>query len=60
MLNINKKLDGEKLVVVLEGRLDTTTSPNLESESRSWYLILRIWLTSLQRDFVCCSLPRRS
>ena len=35
MLNINKKLDGEKLVVVLEGRLDTTTSPNLESELRA-------------------------
>jgi anti-sigma B factor antagonist len=35
MLNINKKLDGEKLAVVLEGRLDTTTSPNLESELRA-------------------------
>lgn len=35
MLNINKTLDTEKLVVGLEGRLDTTTSPQLEEELRS-------------------------
>ena len=29
-INLNKKED--KLVISLEGRLDTTTSPNLESE----------------------------
>ncbi len=32
MLNINKKLEGEKLTISLEGRLDTTTSPELETE----------------------------
>ncbi len=30
MLNINKNLEGKKLTVELEGRLDTTTSPELE------------------------------
>ncbi len=34
MLNINVKSEGEKLTVKLEGRLDTTTSPELESELR--------------------------
>ena len=32
MLNINKKADGGTLTVVLEGRLDTITSPELETE----------------------------
>ena len=31
-MNINKKQDGDSLVVSLEGRLDTTTSPQLETE----------------------------
>ena len=31
MLNINKTLEGEKLTISLEGRLDTTTAPQLES-----------------------------
>lgn len=31
MLNINKSTDGSKLTVALEGRLDTNTSPELES-----------------------------
>ena len=30
MLNINKTLEDKKLTVALEGRLDTTTSPELE------------------------------
>ena len=30
MLNINKNREGKKLTVMLEGRLDTTTSPELE------------------------------
>lgn len=30
MLNINKTLEESKLTVALEGRLDTTTSPELE------------------------------
>lgn len=29
---INKKLEGTKLEILLEGRLDTTTSPSLEAE----------------------------
>ena len=32
MLNITKKLEGDTLTVVLEGRLDTITSPKLQSE----------------------------
>lgn len=32
MLNISKNLDGNTLAVVLEGRLDTTTAPQLEQE----------------------------
>ncbi len=31
MLNITKKQDNENLEVVLEGRLDTTTAPQLET-----------------------------
>ena len=32
MLNINKDVNGAKLTIALEGRLDTITSPVLESE----------------------------
>ena len=32
MLNIVKSGEGEKLVCALEGRLDTTTAPQLEAE----------------------------
>ena len=32
MLNIEKTMDGSKLTMVLEGRLDTTTAPQLEKE----------------------------
>ena len=35
MLNINKKADGGTLTVVLEGRLDTITSPELETELKN-------------------------
>ena len=31
MLNINKTKDGDKLIVAVEGRLDTTTAPELET-----------------------------
>jgi len=31
-MTINKKLDGSSLTVALEGRLDTTTAPELEKE----------------------------
>ena len=34
-MTINKTLDGDKLTIALEGRLDTTTSPQLEGELRS-------------------------
>lgn len=32
MLNIEKTMDGSNLTMVLEGRLDTTTAPQLEKE----------------------------
>ena len=35
MLNIEKKLDGKTLTVTLEGRLDTTTAPQLEAELKA-------------------------
>ena len=35
MLNIEKKLDGKTLTVALEGRLDTTTAPQLEAELKA-------------------------
>lgn len=31
-MNIIKKADGNKLTIALEGRLDTTTAPQLENE----------------------------
>lgn len=35
MLNIKKELDGNSLKIALEGRLDTVTAPELESELMS-------------------------
>ena len=35
MLNINKEVNDKKLTISLEGRLDTVTSPMLESELKS-------------------------
>ncbi len=35
MLNITKQIDGTNATVILEGRLDTTTAPQLESELKS-------------------------
>ena len=35
MLNINKKLNDKTLTVTLEGRLDTTTAPQLEAELKN-------------------------
>lgn len=34
-MTINKKLEGSKLTIALEGRLDTTTAPQLDSELNS-------------------------
>ena len=35
MLNIEKKTNGTELTVVLKGRLDTTTAPELEKELKA-------------------------
>ena len=35
MLNINKKSEGATLTIALSGRLDTTTSPQLEGDLRT-------------------------
>ena len=35
MLNIEKKSEGTNLNIALEGRLDTTTAPQLEAELKS-------------------------
>ena len=34
-MTITKNQDGEKLLIALEGRLDTTTAPNLEAELKT-------------------------
>lgn len=34
-MEIIKNLDGNKLTIALEGRLDTSTAPNLEAELKS-------------------------
>ena len=34
-MNITKSKDGSKLILTLEGRLDTTTAPQLEGELKS-------------------------
>lgn len=34
-MTINKKQDGSALVIALEGRLDTTTAPDLEKELKN-------------------------
>ncbi len=36
MLNISKQINGSSATVVLEGRLDTTTAPQLEGELKSF------------------------
>ena len=35
MLNITKTMDGSALTMVLEGRLDTTTAPDLEKDLKA-------------------------
>ena len=35
MLNISKRTDGKKLTITVEGRLDTTSAPQLEEIVRS-------------------------
>ena len=34
-MTIDKKLNGDSLVIILGGRLDTTTAPRLEAQLRS-------------------------
>ena len=36
MLNIKKEINGSDAIVTLEGRLDTTTAPQLENELKSF------------------------
>ncbi len=36
MLNIQKQINGNEAIVFLEGRLDTTTAPELESDLKSF------------------------
>ena len=46
-MNIMKQSDGSKLTLALEGRLDTTTAPQLEAEFKSFLN----GLTELVLDF---------
>ena len=36
MLNIEKQINGKEATVILEGRLDTTTAPQLENELKGF------------------------
>jgi anti-sigma B factor antagonist len=50
MLNIEKKTNGTELTIVLKGRLDTTTAPELEKElkaSLDGMTALIIYMTAL-------------
>ena len=47
MLNIQKQVNGTDATVILEGRLDTTTAPQLENELKSFMESI----TSLIFDF---------
>ena len=47
MLNIQKEINGSNAVVKLEGRLDTTTAPQLENDLKSFMESV----TSLVFDF---------
>ena len=47
-MNINKTLDGTTLRIALEGRLDTTTAPQLEAEFRQ---SITDAITLLELDF---------
>ena len=58
-MTISKKLEGTKLELLLEGRLDTITAPTLEEELKQsldgiteLVLILESWNTYLQQDCV--------
>lgn len=37
MMNVSKKAEGTKLTIVISGRVDTTTAPELENEIKSSY-----------------------
>ena len=65
-VNIEKTMDGGKLTIALEGRLDTVTAPRLEAEiknglagSPSWNLIFPDWSTSRPPGCGCCFPPER-
>ena len=48
MLNIDKNLDGDALFVALEGRLDTTTAPELEDSLKESFEGIRSLIIDLE------------
>ena len=54
-MKINKKQEGSKLVIALEGRLDTTSAPDLEKELKTSL----DGVTSPPRACECCCRPTR-
>ena len=67
MLNITKTTENNALTVALEGRLDTTTAPELEAELKaalpgvsSLTIDMSKLSTSLPPACACFCLPRRS
>ena len=61
MLNIDKKVDGKNIELVLSGRIDTTTAPELDKAIQEIILssISLTLTTSHPQDSGFCSLLRR-
>ena len=51
-MTITKQIEGKKLTIALEGRLDTTTAPELEAELNISGNELRRRINRLRRDTV--------
>ena len=52
-MNIVKKQNGNELTIALEGRLDTTTSPQLENELRSGLTGITDFILDLEKlDYI--------
>ena len=59
MLNINKTVEEAKAVVALEGRLDTVTAPELESDLMGIIEGIEELVISPPQVCACCFLHRK-
>ena len=51
-MTINKNLEGEKLTVAVEGRLDTSTAPELEKELSNLAGVKELFLDFAKLEYV--------